>query len=155
MKNKNQSTCMWLHVKIEFGFSAYISSSSPLFRAFLAMHWKASSTLIPSLAEVSKYGIFPFDAHQARAFFSETWKINKNTHVVFEYKRYQHHKSVRVRGKKKEDDNLKEIHTTLLFPPSISTLFPRTTNGKFSGSEGLACIRFLISLPQVQTFTFI
>lgn len=54
------------------------------------MHWKASSTLIPSLAEVSKYGIFPFDAHQARAFFSETWKINKLIHVVFEYKRFWH-----------------------------------------------------------------
>lgn len=36
------------------------------------MHWNASSTLIPSLADVSKYGIFPFDAHQARAFFSDT-----------------------------------------------------------------------------------
>ena len=68
------------NVQVKIGnsfFPTYISSSSPLFRAFLAMHWKASSTLIPSLAEVSKYGIFPFDAHQARAFFSETWKINK------------------------------------------------------------------------------
>jgi hypothetical protein len=27
---------------------------------------------MPSLADVSKYGIFPFDAHNARAFFSET-----------------------------------------------------------------------------------
>lgn len=50
----------------------YNSSSSPLFRAFFAMHWNASSTLMPSLADVSKYGIFPFDAHQARAFFSDT-----------------------------------------------------------------------------------
>ena len=29
--------------------------------------------------------------------------------------------------------------TTRLLPPSISILFPRTTNGKFSGSVGLAC----------------
>lgn len=63
---------------IPFGIWTYISSSSPLLRAFLAMHWKASSTLMPSLAEVSKYGIFPFDAHQARAFFSETWSIKNN-----------------------------------------------------------------------------
>lgn len=31
----------------------YISSSSPLFIAFLVMHRNASSTLVPSLAEVS------------------------------------------------------------------------------------------------------
>lgn len=30
-------------------------------------------------------------------------------------------------------------HTTRLLPPSTSTLLPRTTNGKFSGSDGLAC----------------
>ena len=48
----------------------------------------------------------------------------------------------------RERENFKEIHTTLLFPPSTSILFPRTTNGKFSGSEGLACRRFLISSPQ-------
>lgn len=29
--------------------------------------------------------------------------------------------------------------TTLLFPPSTSILFPMTTKGKLSGSEGLAC----------------
>lgn len=61
--------------------STYISSSSPLFRAFFAMHWKASSTLIPSLADVSKYGIFPFDAHQALAFFSETWRMKNKMHA--------------------------------------------------------------------------
>lgn len=33
----------------------------------------------------------------------------------------------------------KKIHlTTRLLPPSTSVLFPNTTNGKFSGSEGLA-----------------
>jgi len=45
-------------------------------------------------------------------------------------------------------DTLK-AHTTLLFPPSTSTLFPRTTNGKFSGSEGLACKKFLKLLSQI------
>jgi hypothetical protein len=34
--------------------------------------------------------------------------------------------------------NREEKHTTLLFPPSISILFPITTKGKFSGSEGFA-----------------
>ena len=33
--------------------------------------------------------------------------------------------------------------TTLLLPPSTSTLLPRTTNGKFSGSEGLAWEKFI------------
>ena len=154
MKNKRQSICMPVHsyacnvyVKIENSFfSTYISSSSPLFRAFLAMHWKASSTLIPSLAEVSKYGIFPFDAHQARAFFSETCKTNRKLHVEFDHKWYLSHM------REGESNNFKERHTTLLFPPSTSTLFPRTTNGKFSGSEGLACRRFLISSPQLQFF---
>jgi hypothetical protein len=28
-------------------------------------------------------------------------------------------------------------------------LFPRTTNGKFSGSEGLACKKFLKLLSQI------
>lgn len=38
--------------------------------------------------------------------------------------------------------SLKLLHlklTTLLFPPSTSILFPMTTKGKLSGSEGLAC----------------
>lgn len=43
--------------------------SSSSFIAFLATVWNACSTLMASLALVSKYGIFPFDAHQARAFF--------------------------------------------------------------------------------------
>ena len=115
------------------------------------MHWKASSTLIPSLADVSKYGIFPFDAHQARAFFSETWKTNRKLHVEFDHKWYLSHISHMREG---ESNNFKERHTTLLFPPSTSILFPRTTNGKFSGSEGLACRRFLISSPQLQFFSF-
>jgi hypothetical protein len=51
---------------------AYSSSSGSFFRAFFTIHWKASSTFVPSLADVSKYGIFPFEAHHAFAFFSET-----------------------------------------------------------------------------------
>ncbi len=31
------------------------------------------------------------------------------------------------------------VRTTLLLPSSMSTLFPRTTKGKLSGSDGLAC----------------
>jgi hypothetical protein len=37
-----------------------------------------------------------------------------------------------------EDSKKGGKHTTLLFPPSISILFPITTKGKFSGSEGFA-----------------
>lgn len=43
-----------------------------------------------------------------------------------------------------ENIKFKQVRTTLLFPPSTSILFPMTTNGKFSGSDGLAC-RFLTS----------
>lgn len=36
------------------------------------MHWNAASTFRSSLAEVSKYGMFPFAVHQPFAFFSDT-----------------------------------------------------------------------------------
>lgn len=65
----------WNDIILLNSLFTHISSLSPLLRAFFAMSWKASSTLIPSFAEVSKYGIFPFEAHQARAFFSETCSI--------------------------------------------------------------------------------
>lgn len=52
--------------------TTYSSSFGSFFRAFLAMHSKAASTLNPSFAEVSKYGIFPLEAHHAFAFFSDT-----------------------------------------------------------------------------------
>lgn len=39
-----------------------------------------------------------------------------------------------------EDSKIARGHTTLLFPPSISILFPITTKGKFSGSEGFAYV---------------
>jgi len=51
---------------------AYSSSSGSFFRAFFTIHWKASSTFVPSFADVSKYGMFPLEAHHAFAFFSET-----------------------------------------------------------------------------------
>lgn len=64
-----------------YATDTHISSSGSFFRAFLAIHWKASSTLNPSFAEVSKYGIFPLEAHQAFAFFSETcWAKNSYEH---------------------------------------------------------------------------
>jgi len=36
------------------------------------------------------------------------------------------------------ENEKKDVITTRLFPPSTSVLFPKTTKGKFSGSEGLA-----------------
>jgi len=122
--------------------STYISSSGSFFSAFLAIHWKAASTLNPSLADVSKYGMFPFEAHHALAFFSETWKP-----------KYWKKKKNQQRNKQTEKKNIVQTDfsnynidfnmkrnplTTLLFPPSTSILFPNTTNGKFSGSDGLA-----------------
>lgn len=53
--------------------NTYISSSGSFLSAFLAIHWKAASTLNPSFADVSKYGMFPLEAHHAFAFFSETY----------------------------------------------------------------------------------
>lgn len=49
--------------------NAYSSTSASCCRAFLAMVWKACSTFTASLAEVSKYGILPFDWHQVMARF--------------------------------------------------------------------------------------
>ena len=39
----------------------YNSTSVSCCRAFLAIVWNACSTLVASLAEVSKYGMFPLD----------------------------------------------------------------------------------------------
>ncbi len=49
------------------------SSSASLRSAFLAMHWKAASTLMSSLAEVSKWGMLPLAVHHCLAFLSVTW----------------------------------------------------------------------------------
>lgn len=57
---------------------AHNSSSVSFFNALRAMHWKASSTLMSSFAEVSKYGIVPLDAHQVFAFFSVTCPLRQN-----------------------------------------------------------------------------
>ena len=144
-----QKIVIYPHSMIRFNsiyIFTHISSSSPLFRASFAMTWKASSTFMPSFAEVSKYGIFPFEAHQARAFFSETWRNSwKPVSIMISIMRENH---ILWKTKKRKPKWLKEILTTLLFPPSTSTLFPITTNGKFSGSEGLACMRqTIISYP--------
>ena len=40
---------------------AYSSVSASCARAFLAIVWKACSTLMASFAEVSKYGMLPLD----------------------------------------------------------------------------------------------
>jgi hypothetical protein len=42
------------------------------------MVWKACSTLMASLAEVSKYGMFPLDWHQVIARFCETCDEKKS-----------------------------------------------------------------------------
>ena len=39
----------------------------------------------------------------------------------------------------------KSVLTTRLLPSSRSTLLPSTTNGKFSGSDGLACTTKLLT----------
>lgn len=54
------------------------SSSGSFLIAFWTMQWNAASTLVPSFAEVSKYGMFPFEAHQVLAFFSETLNQTPN-----------------------------------------------------------------------------
>lgn len=68
-------------MKLEFKFNGVqytnISSSGSFLRAFFAIHWNAASTLNPSFADVSKYGMFPFEAHHAFAFFSETYNTKK------------------------------------------------------------------------------
>ena len=51
---------------------SYSGSSASCCNAFLATVWKACSTLIASFAEVSKYGILPFDWHQVIARFCVT-----------------------------------------------------------------------------------
>ncbi len=48
------------------------SSSTSFLNAFRAMHWKAASTLMSSLALVSKWGMLPLLAHHCLAFFSDT-----------------------------------------------------------------------------------
>jgi hypothetical protein len=53
----------------------------------LAIHWKAASTLNPSFAEVSKYGIFPLEAHHALAFFSETCYQKQKTICMLNFAR--------------------------------------------------------------------
>lgn len=51
---------------------AYSSVSSSWLIAFFAIVWNACSTLIASLADVSKYGMLPLDWHQVIARFCDT-----------------------------------------------------------------------------------
>lgn len=44
--------------------------------------------------------------------------------------------------------------TTLLFPPSTSVLLPITTNGKFSGSDGLACKKIMFDQYVLNLFIY-
>lgn len=132
--------------------NTHISSSGSFLSAFLAIHWKASSTLNPSFAEVSKYGMFPLEAHHALAFFSETCNQKTKNHVsnssciaisitspIIPKSSWLNSETTRFANDKDRSmtGGGKEL-TTRLFPPSTSILFPNTTNGKFSGSEGLA-----------------
>ena len=60
---------------------AYTSSVSCA-RAFLATVWKACSTLMFSLAEVSKYGMLPLDWHQVMARFWKTMRLLSSTSTL-------------------------------------------------------------------------
>lgn len=58
---------------VMFGKPDVVSKSSvSCARAFLAIVWKAMSTLIPSFADVSKYGISFFDWHHCWARLVDT-----------------------------------------------------------------------------------
>ena len=85
--------------ELGLNITSQIKKSITWARAFLAMVWKACSTLIASLALVSKYGISFLDWHQVWALLVDTARLSR------------------------------------------SILFPSTTNGKLSGSRGLACRR--------------
>lgn len=56
--------------------NTYPPSSGSCFKAFLAIVWKACSTLMASLALVSKYGMLPLVWHHAKARFWETFTEN-------------------------------------------------------------------------------
>lgn len=60
----------------------------------------------------------------------------KNNTTIISMNRYA--KILQVGEKNGEPAMRKRKRTTRLFPPSTSILFPNTTNGKFSGSDGLA-----------------
>ena len=70
------------------GNSLYSSTLVSCARAFLATVWKACSTLMASLALVSKYGISPLLWHQACALFIGTWKSQMSTSLVIIPKKY-------------------------------------------------------------------
>ena len=57
----NPHTCPTLSQTLHIIHSTHICSSASCCNAFFDTVWNACSTLIASLADVSKYGIFPFD----------------------------------------------------------------------------------------------
>lgn len=95
------------------------------FRALRAIVWNACSTLMASLALVSKYGMLFLLWHQAWALLVVTCEDEEQ--IV--------HLSRCAVG----DDVIVWAMPTCLFSRSI--LLPSTTKGKFSGSRGLAWIR--------------
>lgn len=125
-------------------------------RALRAIVWKACSTLIASLALVSKYGMLFLLWHQACARLVVTWNTKKMVRLktsgktsyscfikpfVWQINNTCHTFSI------KDDASLTWCNTsgtvtfehTCLFSKSI--LLPSTTKGKFSGSRGLAWIK--------------
>lgn len=94
------------------------------FRALRAMVWNACSTLMASLALVSKYGMLFLLWHQAWALLVVTCEDEEQ--II--------HLSLTV----VEDVGVWPMLTCLF---SKSILLPSTTKGKFSGSRGLAWIR--------------
>lgn len=95
------------------------------FRALRAIVWNACSTLMASLALVSKYGMLFLLWHQAWALLVVTCEDEEQ--II-----HLSHCTV-------VEDIIIWPMLTCLFSKSI--LLPSTTKGKFSGSRGLAWIR--------------
>jgi hypothetical protein len=98
----------------------YVSlSSAPCLRFLLRnlqlINWRQWGIFFPRGLHKRVY--FAAQQHYEVTFYEIFSNMRKNTRVM------------------KRKDHL----TTRLLPPSTSILFPNTTNGKFSGSDGLAC----------------
>lgn len=99
-------------------WAGQVSMWSDLTRDRLNSPSKACSTLMASLAEVSKYGIPPLDWQKVMARFVEIFHLSAPI----------------------LKPPFTSQHTTLLLS-STSILLPNTTNGKLSGSRGEAWIK--------------
>jgi hypothetical protein len=60
----------------------YISAFPSCCNAFLHAALNASSTLVASLADVSKYGMLPFCWHHVRARFCETMRFDSSMSIL-------------------------------------------------------------------------